>query len=1329
MSTKPAAGHGEDVALVVDELYRLNTSNCGIVTPNPVDCGVFADNLAALRQANLALDLPTELRSTEAIMADPNYSATAAVVVDALDAQGIRIAALEGQVGRTLSAIERAGLLLATQGPDGQGRALTPEELSRARTDGILAILEDPDVQKRLIEVQARGFEAALRRIAPLAPGAPPQTPDAAGFQADVKRINEQHDRYRSYILAADATIRLASALTGDPDFAREFGKLVAAAAAANEIVRSASIVSSAISKGQLLTLNAMGAYTGGVTAALSLIAIFADQGGGGDMQAVLDYLDQRFDRIDASLEALTNLNMSMDSKLDALLRGQAMIISMIRANARAIDATRLEVAILDAAVDELRYEVRDLSRLIDLRFLEEQIVQQVRFDAQIAWAREALLAEAIRTLGFWLNPDSGIIARLNAGGFDQASLDAERARRQSVIQVLDLLGGPTFVRTPDIVGADVEGSHRKPAQTMSLLPELAEAVDLIADYLRVKRAPLRNHPTLEYQVAEWPELAAEAEELNSRAFPSITPADFVGLPNPDAFLFVLEPYLTFALALEPDMRMTFGFSDMRRYAADIDRLVASVETSQAASFILMSELPRTLESLSRELSEMRGGGRLFDRPNETMLEYVFLPEDLRTPERFTELPDNEILPQANAFAVELHGNPEALIWLQANSAPYLRRGLDTDVVTHLQMMGRISSSPENWRITAQNAHEAWMRDADEATLLAISLDVLANLRGLYHLHLHGALFEFSREELAFADRFAATSALQLRQADVAAFVALVKSDRQLIEMMHDQELVDFVLDLPEPSEEVADIVPDGVDVERIYATVRYVNTNRTLGWEYGSDESGRRFTFNCSGVDLVGEDWPAILRLEPRFMFPLDRGGRLDPPFVDSGRQNGLGIIKALTCIDLGRAEGRTIIHTVPFSDTRRFPPVQYLQLANASQERTGEFLRASSMVPDGTPLHHFGRNACLVRAEWTESAGTDGADTAAPVATVYRFVVESYESPFLYGSQEQADRMNDIFLTDTDAEIPGPYDRFCEAWGQTLPYGNTWSRKQVGDRHPPIVAASAWVELSDNALLVAPGFRSDVVKILEARRARLQEDVLALISERVQDPIAPAEYMIDSVGFFYPEVSSDQRRSLWRTYRDHGWSSLLAEPLVDRFLLEFPEEAGDVLAVRDFQLSRLDQPMLLRSMSEWGFGDCLYTTNVLAPWGELLALPVPETNTTLVEALRILSSPPGTLSNVALNDLAAETVIRANARFRATMGLAPTFADDRFEQDTGATVDHAVMPAPRSELSGMSYLGIDHAAVIQMIRAEGCEPGHASIMALADLRRLMRSEGVAGN
>jgi hypothetical protein len=118
---------GEDVDLVVDQIYLLATSECGFTTPNPQDCGHFAANLAAVRSTSLAIDLPTSLRSEDEIRAAPIDEPTANLVINALDANGERVGNLERQIGRSLDQFERLTLLLSTEAP------LSPEEAARVQ--------------------------------------------------------------------------------------------------------------------------------------------------------------------------------------------------------------------------------------------------------------------------------------------------------------------------------------------------------------------------------------------------------------------------------------------------------------------------------------------------------------------------------------------------------------------------------------------------------------------------------------------------------------------------------------------------------------------------------------------------------------------------------------------------------------------------------------------------------------------------------------------------------------------------------------------------------------------------------------------------------------------------------------------------------------------------------------------------------------------------------------------------------------------------------------------------------------------------------------------
>ena len=71
---------------------------------------------------------------------------------------------------------------------------------------------------------------------------------------------------------------------------------------------------------------------------------------------------------------------------------------------------------------------------------------------------------------------------------------------------------------------------------------------------------------------------------------------------------------------------------------------------------------------------------------------------------------------------------------------------------------------------------------------------VLAYIRALYDAYLEGELFQFAKEELDFLDKFVRKPTSQITSDDLKEFIALIKSDKQLLKFAEEQGLIHLQL-------------------------------------------------------------------------------------------------------------------------------------------------------------------------------------------------------------------------------------------------------------------------------------------------------------------------------------------------------------------------------------------------------------------------------------------------------------------------------------------------------------------------------------------------------
>jgi len=1114
-----------------------------------------------------------------------------------------------------------------------------------------------------------------------------------ARLLTDLKTINGEHDEFIAFSNAAQATIQLVAVLTKDPELARDFGKAVAAVNAANELVRSMRAISAANDNGLLFSAAGMGAYASGVTAAITLISVFSSSDQPSELQMVVDYLDQRLDVVDAKLDVLLERTEIMDRKLDALLQGQTAIMQAVARNARAVDANRFETLLVRQALSDLEGTLLQISTDLTYEIENSRIQNAVEFRAQEGWVREERILQAGQVLGYWLTPDNTIIKRLNDGTITQAALDEIQREKQRVVSVINLLSGPTFVRPIEVlIQHDALLGPGLPAQEMAKLPTYIPAITELSDYMREHREPDFHHMMNDSYYDDAREIAARIHQEN---YPHFSAQQFENLPNPDALNHILQPYFTFYLALTPEARRLVGFSELGSILKEVERLSQSVSTAQAAALVIMSQLQDSMAWVAEDLEEFQNRGRLFRSYNDELRDYIFKPGKLHFPDDFLVYAsdtDKDVLERAEGFSNSLSADEEAIDWLSKHSDPYFKYGLRTNGKLHLTMLERIKVNPSDWRISQTNENEEWIRNSADASLLKLSLDVLADLRALYDSYKDGDLFEYSREELTFIDAFLEKPILSIGQSELVRFLEMIKSDKQLLQLAIDEEMVVENVIVERRDE---DLLPN--DPNRIlhYATVRYETyhngkierTSRTKVGGVTVGKSSFSAPFSCYGarLNMVGNPPSWLHRLKHQ-AFPMDTGG---------GGVRGVGNVSQemnYICSSIGKERGFSVYNNTaaPYDDDIKH-----------------EARRDASMVPNGTKLYVRGVSHCKSVVNWnSEIAKLPGIDTSREIAVMARYFRILQDNPRAFPNAKQVREANRERLAPDGTPLRENFEEACKFRGQDYRFNVYPGPARIGAPKPALVVDTYWKGIPNSELMVHE-LRKGMALALLKRRSNLVSGRLQEIASRINTPPDVPNRLL--IRMDINGVDRDVRRELITIYREQGSAAFWSSDIVGQFYADFPSERALIDQYRAFVMSRQLQPKLLRAFAEWGFGLCYYQNRDLEPWALLTSVPVPDTNLSVPQAFKelVTAKDPGRFG------LAALTLTEGHNRLR-----------------TAVLENRAFPPQPEDRawekiVFDQKYLGIHHETTLKSIAADGCELGHGSIVALRKLKALVEREG----
>jgi hypothetical protein len=1285
---------GDDLQFVTDRLYAYYTNTCA-----PAECAAVKAHLDGIKSAEMGLDIPATVRTKEEIREDVMTDPSIGVLLEDNESTRNQIAALEAEVGRQFSDNEKALLSLAAT--DGKILAnLSDLQKEQIRQGQLLEQLADPDIQAEMmvnamIEAQDRlrkQQQATIMYLDSSSYEDLSENDKKVKFARELERIEEDYKAVGTYAYAAQNTLLLIGALTGaSPETQRDIQRAFAVINAANEMLKAGRAIDNAINAGMLASTAAVGAYAGGVGAVLSVISLFSG-GGQSEMQGLMDYMAARFDIIEDQLNLLLDQSVAIHDKVDALLEGQRVITQIALDNARAIQAGRLEQAVIADSIDKVRQQIEDLGLSIDEDFDTASWERSVFFDAELLRDQEQAIVTAGDALVAWLDPDSDVIQRLNAGDRSPLLLDSVREGKQKVVSLIDRLAGPVFVRPLDVVIAQGNDYSRPPVHSLATMSRKADQVSSATQYYRDFRTPQATYAGLN---GDMQEADAQLAAMQATSFPAINATAFAGLANPDALLPILESYLTFVLALEPEARKVIGFSEMPRIAAMIDRLSASKREAQSATFALLAISRRSLEWMSRELERIPPQPGLFANRS-SLGDYLFKPDSLAS--------DHLDEAEANLVVKRAAADIETLNWLTANARPYIERGLSSDADSVLGLIAFIKETG-NWRLPAD--HSAFVRLADKADAPWVNLRLLETVNALLNAREAGELYEYTEKELAAFDQVAEKSILT--DSDIVILVSLIKSPASLIELADDEKMITYRI----TSEDAAfDLDPSTEDIARQYGTIDHfvyhsgVLTSKEKGGFLGMERSYYSLPYNCEGAQIKIEPGMEDIYSGPTsFAFPTDTGS--GPTWGDLTR---LAANAVLECAEAAKRKGMWISHPQPVGTYvgRDYWTIIAGKLPNYSKE---SFKRDAAMLPEKAKLFERATSRCVFKAEWsTQLAGISGVDTGNSIATLANFVERTLDSPYAFESQKVVDDITkEQFTADKQ-----PYDQFkrrvdCELFGEKLSREIFPDLPKLNGPRPAQLVGEEWHWVKGGEVALVANFQNGLIAALQKRRAAINEEVLVEAGKTFREPADGLQDIITELSF--AGVDREDQVKVVDAFRAGGRAAMLNHPIVVDFAATHPEEYDQILRRDAFYRSRQHQIALLQTFAEWGLGECLFTVPEYQPLAALFWEPVGTHKMTVPGAVRALQNPAPTATGQ--YPYAAATIEEGQARLEARIAELNDFP-------------------PKPELPyGIYYdrfedAATDAAAALEVAEANGCHPGHDTIIALEHLLSLMRDQGL---
>ena len=729
------SGDGNDGHYITDELFR-HFRDCGAAAQNSTDCSRLGGYLTALQETGLGTSLPSKIRSEEQIRIAFRDENRFLFEDSAFTRQ--QIDAARESLGLQLTKMGVQLLDLAARSDDFEGflrNELTEQQRTLLRQGKLLQVLADPDIRVRLmtnasvrVQYKLRQREQALKRLLDQTSYRDlPEDQKRRKFAIEFTRIQQEHAKIRAYSGALENTLLLISALSSDnPESFQEIRKAFEFFNNANKFVKNARELANAFQAEVFLTTAAVSSFSGGVGAVLTLMSLFSQGGEQSELQTVMDYLDDRFEPLEGQLQLLLRADVAINAKLDTLLSGQKAIMETAVQNARAIGATRVEIAHLNQAIRDLGIDIEDIHKDIKEGLIKAAEERELYFEGLRAIEQQQSLRRVFEILAYWLRPTNGVVEHLNSGDVDDGFIRDIQLQRETVVGLINDLSGSEFVYPADILARSARLHDRPPAHLLSMLGEYGEHAAFLSGYLRSFSSRYINGSNLRRL-----DDLHEVWDLHDDAFPEVDVQVFSGLPNPDVLTSVLKYYLTFALALNEGAQNAIGFSDLRDIHAHIMRLSESKKAAQQLVWPLFGATTDALEFHVKELKKSFEGGsvlQLFRSDNLDQWTDPLIHSDVSV---FTGWRGDE---KAQDFISMVAKDTEALDWLQNNGEVYFEFLFATNSVgTPWGMveaiMSRILAEASDWRIGSPEPGFEWMVHLTSGQVEEANLEALGMLQ------------------------------------------------------------------------------------------------------------------------------------------------------------------------------------------------------------------------------------------------------------------------------------------------------------------------------------------------------------------------------------------------------------------------------------------------------------------------------------------------------------------------------------------------------------------------------------------------------------------------
>ena len=1074
-------GFGKELNYLTDLFFKYGNSNCRhSPSSNREIRKSVGDSLAILHDSNLGLDIPVDVKTAKqlraAFWADPDNQ----FLLEDSEHTRTRIAKLKDHFDGTLSDFQ-AYLIHLTAGQSDLDNALTALRDQQIHQGRSIKFLSDPDnlakifgrVMQRAnsqLQKQQLLYRAMLKgaRYGDLS-----NEDRKKKFALSIDNIQKDHVHYESYLTAAERTVTLLASFSGSTDFLRSATSTLSTIRSMGEFVKTARVLQEAYLAGVLTSVAGLAAYSNGVMATLQLTSAFLGTAQQNELSMLKAYFASRLDRLEDKIDMLADHTANNSMKLDALVRGQQAILESVAATMEEVQATRGELAFLTEMVRRLSFDFVESSDNIRT-VLGASIRQQEQNTRQLL---EVMRSKSVREIDVvirnWLNPDSQVIKTLNEGGVKKEYLAIVRRDRQRVVEFIRALTTAEFVLPINtLVHAD-RLYDRPVSELMGLLPAYGERARDYDIYFQMNRDTVR----VGNRFREGSNESSSGATKNHYSSTSGVGV-FQNLPNPDVLAHVVRSYLTFLFALTPEARKELGTSDLEAVANAIERLKrsrkAAADLVQPALVGALSALAEAEHGISAQLTRKRLlSGSWAD------VRRKVLRSDIERDGVAVEVGSAD--GPAAATRRVLEADRSALVELAWLGESYLQR------------TGRSNGQAERkvlQRLAAMKKEEAsaWLLDLRGEVEVDFPdiYRVLQNIAWLYELYEANELFSYSDEEWKFIKDFVRKSVLEISRNDVDRFVQTLKSSRGLLDVLRGEGVVKYSLSR---DESIVDVEPARPGQAYKYGILEYVVEDRRTGEVFGEtqdpqvyDSIERRknlkysgnvaFSLNgCRGARIIpAREYtksPVPVPWGYRFTFPLDGGGFVRNP------SNRL----ARDCDGIAAKVGAKIPHERPEGG---YDPNQYQELVRSAENGWQGFIRDGRLARPGTELWYSGLSVCKVEARWARSnAHVYGGRR---VTTLARFVLELADSPFVYWSQEMAEKERGKLFAEDGTVIAQNHARRCSYEGQHLTYHEhpslitrDWAPVK-GGAFPRQVLNRYWRHV-DNRQIVLPGeFRSQI-------------------------------------------------------------------------------------------------------------------------------------------------------------------------------------------------------------------------------------------------------------